>query len=95
MNILVKYTAEPSSGPEMVGGIYVPQKRNEKPQGTRQGIVMAIGSGKNKRNEDIGFSVEVGDSVLVPTFNGTHIRCDDGMEYCLIDATEVLATVGE
>ena len=98
-NVLIKYLpAEKPKGMNMVGGIYIPeigaQKANNA-NGVRMGIVLAVGNGKNKRGDIVNFDVKVGDSVLCGLYNGIHMVCEDGAECCLIDNSEIIATVKE
>lgn len=65
-------------------GIYIPETAKEKPQ---TGEVVAIGD-----DEDI--KVEVGQKVLFPKYTGTEIKFD-GVDYLIMDASDVLAILNE
>lgn len=95
-NVLVRYMPAESAKDTMVNGIWVPQTHTQKPNnanGVRRGVVLAVGNGKNKRGDIVDFNVKVGDSVLCGLYNGIHMVCEDGSECCLIDDSEVIATV--
>ncbi|RME90426.1 MAG: co-chaperone GroES [Anaerolineae bacterium] len=63
-------------------GILLPETAKEKPQ---MGEVMAVG-------DDEEMPVKVGQKVLFPKYTGTEIKLD-GVEYIIMDATDLLAVV--
>ncbi|QQE12882.1 co-chaperone GroES [Planctomycetota bacterium] len=72
-------------------GIFLPESAKEKPQ---QATVIAIGDGKLLKNgERAGFSVKVGDVIILNKWGGTEVKID-GEEYMVMAEDEVLAIVG-
>ena len=67
-------------------GIYIPETAKEKPQ---QGIVEAVGD-----EEEMSTDLTVGDKVIFPKYTGTEIKIG-GVEYLLMDESDVLARVVE
>jgi len=67
-------------------GIYIPETAKEKPQ---QGIVEAVGD-----EEEMSTNLAVGDKVIFPKYTGTEIKIG-GVEYLLMDESDVLARVVE
>jgi chaperonin GroES len=65
-------------------GLVIPDTAKEKQQ---KGIVAAVGD-----DEDT-ITVKVGERVLFPKYSGTEIA-QNGHEYLIIDATELLAVLG-
>jgi chaperonin GroES len=80
---------EPSSAEEKsAGGIYLPEKAQEKP---REGKVVAVGPGKIMENgEREPMPVAVGDIVVYQQYGGSEIKVDN-KEYLLIDQGSLLA----
>ena len=65
-------------------GLVIPDTAKEKQQ---KGLVVAVGD-----DEEI-ITVKVGEKVLFPKYTGTEIA-QNGHEYLIIDATELLAVLG-
>ena len=65
-------------------GLVIPDTAKEKQQ---KGIIVAVGD-----DEDT-ITVKVGERVLFPKYSGTEIA-QNGHEYLIIDATELLAVLG-
>ncbi len=61
-------------------GLIIPETAKEKPQ---IGVVVAIG-------DDESIKVRVGDRVLFPKYSGNEVKVN-GVEYLIIDASELLA----
>ena len=70
---------------EKVGGIYIPDTAQEKPQ---KGKVVAVGPG-NKENP---ITLKVGDQILYGKYSGTEIKYE-GSEYLIMKESDVLATI--
>ena len=70
---------------EKVGGIYIPDTAQEKPQ---KGKVVAVGPG-NKENP---VTLKVGDQILYGKYSGTEIKYQ-GSEYLIMKESDVLATI--
>ena len=68
---------------EKVGGIYIPDTAQEKPQ---KGKVVAIGPG-NKENP---ITLKVGEEILYGKYSGTEIKYE-GNEYLIMRESDVLA----
>ena len=77
--ILVK----PIPTEEKVGGIYIPDTAQEKPQ---KGKVVAVGPG-NKENP---ITLKVGEEILYGKYSGTEIKYE-GNEYLIMRESDVLA----
>lgn len=72
------------------GGIYLPETAKEKPS---QGKVISVGPGKMLKNGTrMALAVKVGDTVLFSKYGGTDFKLD-GVEYKIIQESEVLAVV--
>ena len=65
-------------------GLVIPDTAKEKQQ---KGLVVAVG------DDDETITVKVGEKVLFPKYTGTEIS-QDGHEFLIIDATELLAVFG-
>ena len=70
---------------EKVGGIYIPDTAQEKPQ---KGKVVAVGPG-NKENP---VTLKVGDQILYGKYSGTEIKYE-GNEYLIMKESDVLAKI--
>tara|TARA_B100001250_G_C19625006_1_gene711137 strand:- start:387 stop:662 length:276 start_codon:yes stop_codon:yes gene_type:complete len=68
---------------EKVGGIYIPDTAQEKPQ---KGKVVAVGPG-NKENP---VTLKVGEQILYGKYSGTEIKYE-GHEYLIMREADVLA----
>ena len=68
------------------GKLVLPETAKEKPQ---QGIVEAVGD-----EEEMTTDLAVGDRVIYPKYTGTEIKID-GVEYLILDESDVLARVRE
>jgi len=68
---------------EKVGGIYIPDTAQEKPQ---KGKVVAVGPG-NKENP---VTLKVGEQILYGKYSGTEIKYE-GNEYLIMKESDVLA----
>lgn len=75
--ILVKPLEQES---KTTAGLYLPETAKEKPQ---TGIVVAVGD-----DEDIKLKVD--DKILFAKYSGTEFKMD-GVEYLLMDCSDVLA----
>ena len=70
---------------EKVGGIYIPDTAQEKPQ---KGKVVAIGPG-NKENP---ITLKVGESIWYGKYSGTEITYEE-IEYLIMRESDVLAKI--
>ena len=68
---------------DKVGGIYIPDTAQEKPQ---KGKVVAVGPG-NKENP---VTLKVGEQILYGKYSGTEIKYE-GIEYLIMRESDVLA----
>jgi chaperonin GroES len=68
------------------GGIIIPDTAKEKPQ---EGIVIAVGSGKQEKGQTIPLDVHEGDRVLFGKYAGTEIKID-GEELLILREEEIL-----
>lgn len=72
------------------GGIILPDTAKEKP---REGIVVAIGSGKHLENgQRKALSVKPKDRVLFSSYSGSEIKLD-GEEMLILGEDEILAII--
>ena len=72
------------------GGILLPDTAKEKP---REGRVVALGNGKLLENgERAQFQVKQDDRVIFSSYAGTEIKID-GVEYLVMDESDVLAVL--
>lgn len=65
-------------------GLILPETAKEKPQ---QGTVEAIGG-----EDDMQTDLAVGDTVIFPKYSGSEIKMD-GVEYLIMDESDVLARI--
>ena len=70
---------------EKVGGIYIPDTAQEKPQ---KGKVVAVGPG----NTENPITLKVGDKILYGKYSGTEIKYE-GIEYLIMRESDVLAKI--
>ena len=68
---------------EKVGGIYIPDTAQEKPQ---KGKVVAVGPG----NTDNPVTLKVGEKILYGKYSGTEIKYE-GREFLIMRESDVLA----
>ena len=68
---------------EKVGGIYIPDTAQEKPQ---KGKVVAVGPG----NSDNPVTLKVGEKILYGKYSGTEIKYE-GSEFLIMRESDVLA----
>ena len=71
------------------GGIIIPDTAKEKPQ---EGIVIAVGSGKQEDGKVIPIDVHPGDHVLFSKYGGTEIKLE-GEEHLILRENEVLGVI--
>ena len=77
-------------GEQQIGGIIIPDSAKEKPQ---QGIVMAAGSGRAKKDgARVPLDVKAGDRILFGKYSGQEIRLD-GKDYFIMKEDDVLAVI--
>ncbi|NIT03705.1 co-chaperone GroES [Candidatus Saccharibacteria bacterium] len=76
---------------KLPSGLVIPDTAKEKPQ---EGKVLAVGPGKREKGELIKPEVKVGDHVLYKRFGGDEIKDQEGKEYLIVDADDILAVVG-
>lgn len=73
-----------------VGGIFLPDSAQEKPQ---ESEIVALGTGGiDKDGNKIEFHVKVGDIVLTSMYGGTDVKVD-GNEYKILNQSDILAVV--
>lgn len=72
-------------------GIILPQTSQERPQIAK---VVAVGSGKDFDNNEIGMQVKVGDKVLFNKFSGVEIKFDEKV-YIVIRQIDLIAIINE
>ena len=86
--IFIKVSA---SDEKTAGGILLPDTAQEKPQ---QGEVIAVGPGRRSESGDlIPMDIAVGDVVVYSKYGGTEIS-NDGQDYLILNARDVLAKIG-
>jgi chaperonin GroES len=75
-------------------GLVIPDTAKEKPV---MGTVVAVGPGKFNEDGDarIPVDVAVGDTVIYSKYGGTEWKGNDGTEYQILSARDVLAVVGK
>ena len=73
------------------GGIIIPDSAKEKPS---QGEVIAVGPGRRSESGDlIPMDIAVGDVVVYSKYGGTEIS-NEGQDYLILNARDVLAKIG-
>lgn len=72
-----------------LSGIVLPDSAREKPQ---EGVVIALGSGKNDKGEVVDFDVKVGDRIIFSKYTGTELKHGD-KEYLIMREEDILAIV--
>ena len=74
------------------GGIVLPDTAQEKPQ---EAAVGALGTGgKDEHGNDIQFSVEEGNKVLISKYGGTDVKVD-GDDLLIINEGDILGVIGD
>lgn len=74
---------------QLKGGIYIPDTAKEKPM---EGIVIAVGTKRDKDGKEIAFDVKVGDRVLLPKYGGTEVKIED-KTYQLVREEDLLGVL--
>ncbi len=85
--VLVKRLEEAEQTSE--GGIIIPDAHKEKPQ---EAQIVALGVGKNDEGEDVSFTVNVGDKVLISKYGGTEVKID-GTEHLILNESDILGII--
>jgi len=74
------------------GGIVLPDTAQEKPQ---EAEVVALGTGgKDENGNDITFSVEEGNKVLISKYGGTDVKVN-GEDLLIINEGDILGVISE
>ena len=74
------------------GGIVLPDTAQEKPQ---EAEVVALGTGgKDENGNDIQFSVEEGNKVLISKYGGTDVKVD-GADLLIINESDILGVIAD
>ena len=74
------------------GGIVLPDSAQEKPQ---EAEVVALGTGgKDENGNDITFSVEEGNKVLISKYGGTDVKVN-GEDLLIINEGDILGVIAE
>ena len=84
--LIVKRVTEEEKSP---GGIIIPDTAKEKPQ---EGIVIAVGSGKQNDGKVVPVDVHPGDHVLFGKYGGTEIKLD-GEEHLILREEDILGVI--
>ena len=85
--LLVKVAAKEE---KTVGGIFLPDTAQEKPQ---IGEVTAVGAGtRNDKGDRVALEVKAGDKVLYSKYAGTEVKLD-GVDHLLLAERDILAIV--
>lgn len=74
---------------EQIGGIYLPDSAQEKPQ---QAEVVAVGPGSLEDGKLTPLPVKEGDRVLLSKYGGTEVK-NDGDDYLLVREDDILAII--
>ena len=89
--VLVKRLEEEEKEGKTSGGIYIPDTAKEKPQ---RGKIVAVGPGElNEEGKRVPMEVKKGDEILFGKYSGNEIKID-GVEYLIIQQSEILGIVG-
>lgn len=67
------------------GGIIIPDSAKEKPQ---EGVVVAVGTGRYEKGQNIPLAVKSGDHVLFGKYAGSEIKID-GEELLILKEDEI------
>src|SRR5919108_3122411 len=84
--LIVKRLAEEE---KTKGGIIIPDTAKEKPQ---EGVVIAVGSGRQEDGKVIPVDVRPGDHVLFAKYGGTEIKLD-GEEHLILRESDILGVI--
>jgi chaperonin GroES len=84
--LIVKRIAEEEKSQ---GGIIIPDTAKEKPQ---EGVVIAVGSGRQEDGKLIPVDVRPGDHVLFAKYGGTEIKLD-GEEHLILKESDILGVI--
>ncbi|HXG20042.1 MAG TPA: co-chaperone GroES [Methylomirabilota bacterium] len=84
--LIVKRIAEEEKS---AGGIIIPDTAKEKPQ---EGVVIAVGPGRQDDGKVIPIDVKPGDHVLFSKYGGTEIKLD-GEEHLILQEADVLGVI--
>ena len=84
--LIVKRVTEEEKSP---GGIIIPDTTKEKPQ---EGVVIAVGSGKQNDGKVVPVDVRPGDHVLFGKYGGTEIKLD-GEEHLILREDDILGVI--
>jgi chaperonin GroES len=84
--LIVKRVTEEEKSP---GGIIIPDTAKEKPQ---EGVVIAVGSGKQNDGKVVPVDVRPGDHVLFGKYGGTEIKLD-GEEHLILREDDILGVI--
>lgn len=84
--VIVKRLAEEE---KTGGGIIIPDTAKEKPQ---EGVVVAVGPGRQEDGKVITLDVRAGDHVLFGKYSGTEIKLD-GEEHLILRENEILGVI--
>jgi chaperonin GroES len=84
--LIVKRVTEEEKSP---GGIIIPDTAKEKPQ---EGVVIAVGSGKQDDGKVVPVDVRPGDHVLFGKYGGTEIKLD-GEEHLILREGDILGVI--
>ncbi len=89
--VLVKRLEEEEKEGKTSGGIYIPDTAKEKPQ---RGKIVAVGPGElNEEGKRVPMEVKKGDEILFGKYSGSEVKID-GVEYLIIQQSEILGIVG-
>lgn len=84
--LIVKRLAEEEKS---AGGIIIPDTAKEKPQ---EGIVIAVGPGKQNDGKVVAIDIKPGDHVLFSKYGGAEIKLD-GEEHLILQEADVLGVI--
>ena len=84
--LIVKRVTEEEKSP---GGIIIPDTAKEKPQ---EGVVIAVGAGKQNDGKVVPVDVRPGDHVLFGKYGGTEIKLD-GEEHLILREEDILGVI--
>jgi chaperonin GroES len=86
-----RIVVQPSEAEETTAsGLVIPDTAKEKPV---VGTVLAVGPGKFEDGQRVPMDVSVGDTVIYSKYGGTEWKDNDGTEYQILSARDVLAVV--
>ena len=70
-------------------GIVLPETSQDRPQ---TGKVVAVGSGKDLENNDVGMQVKVGDRVIYNKYTGAEVKFED-KNYIILRQVDIIAVL--